>query len=281
MASDEQLRELEEKYEGYTVYDNAGEKIGKVDDLFVDESDREEYIGVKMGFFGMRSTLIPMDVVRVNERDRAMEVAESKERVKDAPNFSDDDDITPDFEERIRSHFGLTGRDDSTSRGSYGRSGAGAAGTATESTRGSETRSTRLDDYGDDRELDVEGAPRGAGGAESRESSGREEYRNREDFSGSGSTGTAASGAPGGLETGDRGGEDQGERSRSSDRGSTGDPYREGYEEGLREAGREAARRESGGGESGGEARQEGTGRTEGGERSESGPTRVWRRLRG
>ena len=48
-----------------------------------------------------------MDVVRVNERDRAIEVADSRVHVKEAPHFADDDDITPEFERRIRSHFGL------------------------------------------------------------------------------------------------------------------------------------------------------------------------------
>jgi sporulation protein YlmC with PRC-barrel domain len=48
MANDERLRELEDKYEGFTVYDRDGDKIGKVDDLFVDDSDREEYIGVNL-----------------------------------------------------------------------------------------------------------------------------------------------------------------------------------------------------------------------------------------
>ncbi len=42
---------LEEKYAGYEVYDPNGEKIGRVDDLFVDENDQPEYIGVKMGFW--------------------------------------------------------------------------------------------------------------------------------------------------------------------------------------------------------------------------------------
>src|SRR3712207_9288967 len=83
VASEERLRELEDKYEGYTVYDNRGEKIGKVDDLFIDEADREEYVGVKMGFFGRKSTLIPMDIVRVNEGEKALEVSESKDHVKD------------------------------------------------------------------------------------------------------------------------------------------------------------------------------------------------------
>ncbi len=107
VASEDRLRELEEKYEDYKVYDNQGERIGKVDDLFVDETDREEYIGVKLGFLGLKSTLIPMDIVRVNEGERTIEVSESKAHVKDAPSFDDDEDITPDYEDRIRSHFGL------------------------------------------------------------------------------------------------------------------------------------------------------------------------------
>jgi hypothetical protein len=126
VASEERLRELEDKYEGYTVYDNRGDKIGKVDDLFIDEADREEYIGVKMGFLGRKSTLIPMDIVRVNEADRALEVSESKDHVKGAPSFDDDEDITPEYEERIRSHFGLGSQASSGSRGTYtGYSGTG------------------------------------------------------------------------------------------------------------------------------------------------------------
>ena len=117
VASEERLRELEDKYEGYAVYDNRGEKIGKVDDLFIDEADREEYIGVKMGFLGRKSTLIPMDIVRVNEADKAVEVSESKDHVKNAPSFDDDEDITSEYEDRIRSHFGL---ESPRGRGSYG-----------------------------------------------------------------------------------------------------------------------------------------------------------------
>jgi sporulation protein YlmC with PRC-barrel domain len=129
VASEERLRELEDKYEGYTVYDNRGDKIGKVDDLFIDEADREEYIGVKMGFLGRKSTLIPMDIVRVNEADKAIEVSESKDHVKDAPSFDDDEDITPEYEDRIRSHFGLQSQGSSGTRGSYGAYSGAAAGT--------------------------------------------------------------------------------------------------------------------------------------------------------
>lgn len=127
MASEERLRELEEKYEGYTVYDNQGSKIGKVDDLFVDEKDHEEYIGVKLGLLGRKSTLIPTEIVRVNESDRTIEVSESKDHVKDAPSFDDDEDVTSEYEERIRSHFGLESLQGGSS-GSYGAASGTAAG---------------------------------------------------------------------------------------------------------------------------------------------------------
>ncbi len=139
MASEERLRELEEKYEDYTVYDNQGSKIGKVDDLFVDEKDHEEYIGVKLGFLGRKSTLIPTEIVRINENDRTIEVSESKDHVKDAPSFDDDEDVTSEYEERIRRHFGLESLQQSGSGGSYGSATGTAAGGAAGAAAGSAT----------------------------------------------------------------------------------------------------------------------------------------------
>lgn len=146
MASEDRLRELEEKYEDYKVYDNQGEKIGKVDDLFVDETDREEYIGVKMGFLGLKSTLIPMDIARVNEAERSIEVSESKDHVRNAPSFDDDEDITPDYEDRIRSHFNL--ESPGTSEGGYGQYSGMSEGGA-DRQREAQDRET-LDDSADD-----------------------------------------------------------------------------------------------------------------------------------
>jgi uncharacterized protein (TIGR02271 family) len=125
---------VEDQYAGYTVYDRDGDKVGKVDDLFVDESDQPEYIGVKMGFFGTRSTLIPMDIVTVDEQNESMMVNEEKSRIKDGPNFDDDHEITPDFERQVHEYFGLRGTDGA--RGSYGDyydddfDGAGTTGNA-------------------------------------------------------------------------------------------------------------------------------------------------------
>ena len=106
-------------YEKYTVYDMHYEKIGEVDDVFLDEDDRPEYIGVKMGFLGLRKTLVPWEIVRVNEKRQLMEISKSKEKVKDAPTFDDDEEITPELEEQIYEYFGLQ-RADGSERGAYG-----------------------------------------------------------------------------------------------------------------------------------------------------------------
>jgi uncharacterized protein (TIGR02271 family) len=124
---------IEDRFAGYTVYDRNYEKIGKVDDLFVDEAEQPEYIGVKMGFLGTRSTLVPMDMARVNDERQLIEVAADKETVKDGPTFDDDREITPDFESEVYSYYGLQ-RSETAESGAYGTyyeeetAGVGTAG---------------------------------------------------------------------------------------------------------------------------------------------------------
>jgi DNA-binding PadR family transcriptional regulator len=97
----------ENRYAGYTVYDYAGEKIGNVDNLFVNDTRTSKYLGVHTTPLGLRRTLIPMDIVHVNERRRVIEVFESKERVEDAPTLEGDEKITLAFEQQVRRFFGV------------------------------------------------------------------------------------------------------------------------------------------------------------------------------
>jgi uncharacterized protein (TIGR02271 family) len=110
---------IEDRYAGYTVVDASGEKIGKVDDLFVDENDQPEYFGVKMGFLGTSSTLIPADIATVDSEHGSIEVSQSKSTVKDGPAFDDDKEITPEFENEVRSYYGLGVTTHTEDRGSY------------------------------------------------------------------------------------------------------------------------------------------------------------------
>ena len=117
----DRFTELEDQYAGYTVHDPHGEKIGKVDDLFVDEHDQPEYIGVKMGFLGLRSTLIPVDATTIDKERGFIEVSQPKSMVKEGPSFDDDSEITPEFEQQVLSYYGLEERHSSEHqrRGDY------------------------------------------------------------------------------------------------------------------------------------------------------------------
>jgi uncharacterized protein (TIGR02271 family) len=124
-------RSTESKYSfaGYHVYDYHYEKIGKVDDLFVDENNQPEYVGVKMGFLGTRSTLIPIEIVRINDKRKLLEVATDKDMVKEGPTFGDDREITSEFEEQVLNYYGVETRQvSSMQRGAYGAYYADATG---------------------------------------------------------------------------------------------------------------------------------------------------------
>jgi hypothetical protein len=104
---EDRLDELEDRFAGYTVYDVNHEKIGKVDDLFVDEDDNLEYVGMKTGFLGTKSTLIPVELVRMNDRRGLVKIEVDKDLVKDGPSLDDAEEITPEYEHRVRKHYGL------------------------------------------------------------------------------------------------------------------------------------------------------------------------------
>jgi uncharacterized protein (TIGR02271 family) len=111
---------LEDRFAGYTVYDQNYEKIGKVDDLFVDENDQPEYIGVKMGFLSTRSTLIPLEIARVNDERQLIEISADKDTAKNGPTFDDDKEITPEYENEVYSYYGLQRGESSAETGACG-----------------------------------------------------------------------------------------------------------------------------------------------------------------
>lgn len=98
----------------FEVYDRDGDKIGKVDKLFVGEGGDFEYIGVKGGPLGTSSTLIPWDLVsRVDEEDGRIDISVKKGRAKEGPAFDADKEITSEYEYEVRTYYGLGPADDS------------------------------------------------------------------------------------------------------------------------------------------------------------------------
>ena len=68
----------------------------------MDENDHPEYIGVKMGFLGTSSTLIPVDIATIDSGRGFVEVSQPKSVVKDGPAFDDAREVTPEYEEQVR-----------------------------------------------------------------------------------------------------------------------------------------------------------------------------------
>ena len=118
---DDASRTPEERYAGYEVYDREGESIGKPDDLFVDEDDNPEYVGVWTDPSGSSSLLVPAEVVTVEDASRRMVVSRPKGVVEAAPSLGRGEELTPGLEERVRRHYGLQALPGAEgSRGGYG-----------------------------------------------------------------------------------------------------------------------------------------------------------------
>ena len=142
MAHDQHDRSLEERYAGYDIYDEHGERIGKLNDLFVDANDNPEYVGVKTDSSGARAVLIPADVVTVDDRLRRMVVSRPKSVVEAGPTYGAHEEVTPELEELARGHYGLASGRGADETGGYGayyrdeeraetwRTGSGPVGSA-------------------------------------------------------------------------------------------------------------------------------------------------------
>ena len=91
---------------GAPVYDSAGEKIGKVDEIYYDMGTRQpEWIALGTGFFGTKRALVP--VAGAQPREDGILVPYTKDQVKDSPDF-DGDEIAPEYEPSLYRHYGLT-----------------------------------------------------------------------------------------------------------------------------------------------------------------------------
>jgi uncharacterized protein YrrD len=70
----------------FNVADWHGEKIGKLQDVYVDvETDEPQFATVKEGFIGRHLTFVPLGAIKVGPD--GLQVGVSSEQVKAAPNI--------------------------------------------------------------------------------------------------------------------------------------------------------------------------------------------------
>lgn len=96
-----------------TAYDKDGEKLGDVNEVFVDDqSGQPTFVEVNHGLFGMNSSLVPLRGHDFSGDD--LKLGFSKDRIKDAPDFDSDKPLTPEAQSDIFKHYGLENAHDVT-----------------------------------------------------------------------------------------------------------------------------------------------------------------------
>ncbi|GLZ54166.1 PRC and DUF2382 domain-containing protein [Actinomycetospora sp. NBRC 106378] len=98
---------------GTQVFDRDDEKIGKVGEVYVDNSSGEpKWVTVNTGLFGTTESFVPLDGAKQG-RD-GLHVAPAKKMIKDAPRSADDSgELSETGERELYDHYGLaapTGR---------------------------------------------------------------------------------------------------------------------------------------------------------------------------
>ena len=91
-------------WEGQTMLDRAGKKIGTIQDIYlVEETDRPEWASVKLGRLKSHTTLVPLAGARP-DRDGIRATCD-KDAVEDAPPI--DDEPTPQQVDALYRHYGI------------------------------------------------------------------------------------------------------------------------------------------------------------------------------
>jgi uncharacterized protein (TIGR02271 family) len=97
-------------WSGRTAVDPQGEKIGKIDEIYLDRQTGEpEWATVSTGLFGSKSTFVPIQ--GATDAGDDVRLGSTKDQVKDAPKVDDDGELSTEEEQQLYRHYG---------RGDYG-----------------------------------------------------------------------------------------------------------------------------------------------------------------
>ena len=102
-----------EKVEGTAVYNNAGDKLGSVDDLVIDKrSGQVRYAVLEFGgFLGMGTDRYPLpwNMLKYDTSREGYVVPIDKDKLENAPKYSHDDmpTYTTEYGRRVNGYYGI------------------------------------------------------------------------------------------------------------------------------------------------------------------------------
>ncbi len=93
------------EWHGKMLLDRNGEKIGKLEDVYVDvETDEPQFGTVKEGFIGRHLTFVPLAGLQIGPDD--LQVTVTKDQVKSAPDIElHGEELSQDDESKLYHHF--------------------------------------------------------------------------------------------------------------------------------------------------------------------------------
>jgi uncharacterized protein (TIGR02271 family) len=93
-------------WQGRTLVDRNGDKIGAIDALYVDqETDRPEWALVNTGLFGSKVSFVPLAGATPRDEDIVVEV--EAQQVKDAPKMDANEQLSEAEEAELFRHYGI------------------------------------------------------------------------------------------------------------------------------------------------------------------------------
>jgi hypothetical protein len=90
-------------WRGRTVVDRAGEKIGTLRDIYLDEDQRPHWGSVHTGLLGLRETLVPLGEAR--EQGDVLQLPFEQQHVKNAPDLDPDAQLSAEEEDALYRHY--------------------------------------------------------------------------------------------------------------------------------------------------------------------------------
>jgi uncharacterized protein (TIGR02271 family) len=104
------------QWRGREVIDRSGDKVGKVEEIYLDtETNEPEWVLVKTGLFGGKSTFVPIEGA-APEGD-GLRVTYDKDLIKDAPKLDADQELSSAEEQELYAHYGRAYQDTGSGAG--------------------------------------------------------------------------------------------------------------------------------------------------------------------
>jgi len=139
-----------EQYLHHKVVDQNGNKIGKLQCLWVDSSGEPAYLGVQTGWLFGKTHVVPAERGEVNEPGQTIRLPYTTEKIKEAPSYDPGAELDDTTEREIRTYYNLSAPGRSTMQQSPCGSGVAASETGTQTSqrsganRGGEGATVRL-----------------------------------------------------------------------------------------------------------------------------------------